>query len=569
MVKFQYSANLLLLLAVGTLFSVSPQTAAIAQTIPTQDSPSRIDQDITIPTPPSDQPDLTIPESTDLTPPAGAETQIFRLSDLNIEGITVYSAEELEPFYSDYLNQDISLLTLYDIANQITQQYRADGYLLTQAFVPAQTIQSGMAQIQILEGYIQSVNYEGAPEKQLQRLTGFGEKIQASMPLQQKDLERYLLLAGDLAGFEVRGVLGKGSEPGASELTLVVTQDPVDGFVSFNNRGTDSVGELRLQSGVFLNSLLGQGERFSLSGATTPTDLEELANIAGALTFPIGSEGLAIDLGSSYTAIRPGDDLRQFDINGNATAFNLGVSYPIRRSRQSNLAVTGRFDTLNESITTNFTGAETFISEDRLRVLRLGLNSDFGDRRGVTYAGAALSLGLDAFGARDSGSATRPVSRANGSADFTKLNLNLSRQQFLPNGFGVNLAAIAQITDGGLFSSEQFGLGGSNFGRAFDSSEVLGDSGYGLRAEVQKTYFYGDQPKFTQPYGFIDYGQVFRTAVTAVEPGQSSLGSIGIGVRQHLVRDMLFQLELAVPIVEDNLFSDQGTRLFFNVEGFF
>jgi hemolysin activation/secretion protein len=354
---------------------------------------------------------------------------------------------------------------------------------------------------------------------------------------------------------------------------LNLRYDPIDGYVSFNNRGTDNVGELRLQAGVLLNSPLAQGERFILSGATTPQDPSELANGAGSLTFPIGAEGLTLNLGGSYTTIHPGQNLKPFDINGSTTAFNIGTRYPVWRSYDRNLAVTSRFDYRDETLTTSFGGSENFLSDDKLRVLRFGVDSDFQHDHGITAAVAELSFGLNAFGARDSGNNTRPLSRLNGSADFTKLNLDLSRQQFLPAGFGLNLAATAQITNQDLLSSEQFGLGGTGFGRVFNPSAVLGDSGYGLRAELQRTFLYhikaNPKPYFTQPYWFIDYGQVFRISPTSLEPGYSTLASTGFGVRQRVVRDMVFDLEAAFPLVQDNLIKDQGNRIFFALEGFF
>ena len=194
------------------------------------------------------------------------------------------------------------------------------------------------------------------------------------------------------------------------------------------------------------------------------------------------------------------------------------------------------------------------------------------DDTGITYGNGQLSIGLDALGARSEGNTTRPLSRPNGNASFTKLNLELGRLQGLGNDFALNIAGIAQIASTNLLASEQFGLGGSNFGRAFDNSEILGDSGYSIRAELQKNFYYNineNTTGFTQPYYFIDFGQVYRLTTSALEPGQSSLGSTGFGVRQSITEGLILDLELAFPIVEENIIDDNGTRLFFGIEGFF
>ncbi len=555
------------------LFLTLIATKINAQNVPPTDNPSRIDEQIEIPTPPPSQIDIPIPTSTDLIPPQGAENERFILQSLELEGVTAYQNQDLENLYQDSINQEISLTKIYDIANKINQKYRDDGYILTQVIIPQQTISNGEVKIQVIEGYIDTVEFEGLSEAQQARLEGFGEKIKASKPLNNADLERYLLLANDLAGFTVRGVLGEGDAMGAGKLVFVASHDPVDGYINFNNRGTDSVGDLRLQSAVLLNSLMNQGERLTISGSIAPNNLSELNSGSLALNFPIGYEGLQVSLSGGVTAIRPGDDLKQFDINGNTTTFSTSVSYPLIRSRDTNLSLRGTFDYLDEEVTTNFLGTETYLSEDKIRVLRLGTNADMRDNTGITYGNMELSFGLDAFGAKSEATATRPLSRPNGNASFTKLNLEIARQQNLGEGFALNLAGKAQIASTGLLSSEQFGLGGSDFGRAFDNSEILGDSGYSLRAELQKNFFYNinyNTTWLTQPYAFIDYGQVYRRYTSVIEPGQSALGSVGLGVRQSLTEGLTLNLELGFPMIEENLINNNnGTRIFFGIEGFF
>lgn len=562
------------LLCIAGLWTTSDQRACaqVPPQLPPTDAPSRIEQEFQTPAPPQSQPDLRVPSRPELTPPPGAEAQQFRLVSLEIQGVTVYSTEELQALYRDFLGKAITLSQLYEIANRITQRYRQDGYVLSRAVVPAQSIQNGVAQLQVIEGFIDQVNFEGAPSRQLNRLRGFGDKLMTARPLNIKQLERYLLLAGDLAGLKVRGILSPGSELGAVTLTIVANYDAVDGYVNFNNRGSDTVGPLRLQTAVLLNSLMGQGERLTLSGSTTPNDISQLGNGSLLLSFPIGFEGLQLNLGGSYTAIRPGNDLRRFDINGNTTTATARISYPLIRARQLNLDVSGGFDYLNEKITTLFTGTEEFLSEDRLRVLRFGLASNMTDATGITSASARLSVGLGGLGATTEGTAQRPLSRALGNASFTKLNVELARQQFLPVGFTLVLAGTTQITSTALLVPEQFGLGGAEFGRVFNPSAALGDSGYGLRAELQRSFFYPNSrgtPWVTQPYAFVDYGQVFRIFPTAAEPGQSTIGSTGFGVRQSLSNKFVLQLEAAFPLIQENVLKEEGMRVFFAVEGFF
>ena len=168
------------------------------------------------------------------------------------------------------MGTEVSLKDLYNVANQITQLYRSDGYILSLAVVPEQTIEDGVVRLQVIEGYIEQVDFEGAPPRQLKRLQGFADKIMASRPLNVKALERYLLLANDLGGFEVRAILRRGTQLGTAVLLARVLYDPFEPFADLTNRASEEVGPLRLQAGAFFNSLAGQGEVWTLPGCDCP-----------------------------------------------------------------------------------------------------------------------------------------------------------------------------------------------------------------------------------------------------------------------------------------------------------
>jgi hemolysin activation/secretion protein len=463
---------LLSLLASFTAFN---NIRALAQTVPPlppETDPSRIQQQLQLPVSlPPQQQKITVPRPKESTPPPGAEQQKFRLNSLQVEGSTVYSPERLQKLEAEFLGRDISLSDLYQIANRITQLYRQDGYVLSQAVVPEQTIERGKAWLQVIEGFVERVDFTGAPQEQLNLLKRFGDKIVGLRPLSMRSLERYLLLTNDLAGIETQGVLSPGSSVGAAILTVDVKYNPTKNLEE--NGQNSSSSPLQTQNTQLLNSSMGEGEQITFSEAKNSTASSELAYTGLGVSMPIGNEGLRVSFNSSYTNVRPGKDLSQFDINGDTYSTSLGVAYPLIRSRASNLSLSGTFDWSDRSVTTSFTGTTETLNEDRLRVLRLGLNFDRTDAKGAWAGSAEVSQGIGGLGATTEGTAAKPLSRSSGSAAFTKLNLYLTRQQSLPAGLTLQLAGTAQMATNSLLASEQFGLGGDEFGRAFDSSQVL------------------------------------------------------------------------------------------------
>ena len=117
------------------------------------------------------------------------------------------------------------------------------------------------------------------------------------------------------------------------------------------------------------------------------------------------------------------------------------------------------------------------LSQDRLRIVAANVAYDFADGwGGSNLLTAELSKGLDLLNATESGSAN--LTRSGGRSDFRKLLVSAQRNQPLTDSLVLALSGEAQYSPDQLLSSEEYGLGGKQYGRAFDPSEITGDSGF-------------------------------------------------------------------------------------------
>src|SRR5690606_39437280 len=98
----------------------------------------------------------------------------------------------------------------------------------------------------------------------------------------------------------------------------------------------------------------------------------------------------------------------------------------------------------------------------------------------------SMTQGLGAFGATERGDPAK--SRATASGEFTRVNVEASWLQALYAGLHLQLGVAAQASPDSLLAAEEFGLGGTHFGRAFDPSEVTGDEGYAGKVELHYTH---------------------------------------------------------------------------------
>ena len=486
----------------------------------------------------------------------------FVLRQLLIQGKSIYDKRTFKPLYNKYLNKKLALGDIYEIAQKITNKYRNDGYILSKAIVPPQKIDNGVVYLRIIEGYIDKINVQGPIRGPRKLINQYKKKILKSRPLRTVDLERYLLLIDDLPGVRAKSVLTPSEEKSsATTMTLILADKAFEGHAGTDNRGSKFNGPYEFSGGLTVNSLLGDYSRAGLNGVVT-SQTEELLFMNGFYDVPINFEGTRIFLSGSVSESEPGSSLKQFDINGDSSTITLQLIHPFLRSRAKNL--TGYLGFTGRNSKTKILGS--LDSEDRLRVMNLGFSYDYSDEyKGINLIRLGLSQGLNIFKATESGSSN--LSRSQGKSDFTKLTGSFLRIQNLAPTWNLLGAASWQYSFDKLLASEEFGVGGAQYGRAYDSSEITGDHGIAFKVELQKAFRPAwDYLSDLQLYGFLDYGSVWNKVKTSTGAEQQDLISIGLGTKFNLTDSISGYLEINKPVSKDVAAEgNKDPRLFFSL----
>jgi len=486
----------------------------------------------------------------------------FKLTRLVIQGATVFKNRQFFYLYKNFLGKQITLHHIYRIADAITKKYRNAGYILTKAIVPPQEIDDGTVRLNIMEGYIDNVRVQGRVEGPKKLLNAFRKRLLRSRPLHAKDLERYLLLIDDLPGVFVKSVLTPSKDqPGTSDLTLILENKPFSAHAGVDNRGTKFNGPFQIFAGASENSLLGFYEKLGVQGVVT-SNPEELYYFSVFYEAPVSNEGTTMNLSAAFSQSKPGSALEVFNVEGESNTFSFSLNHPFIRSRGENLR--GHLGYTHRNTETDILGTRD--SEDRLRILKLGLVYDYADRfRGINLIGFNLSQGLNILDATGPGSLN--LTRSQGRSDFTKISGKLQRLQQLAPSWMLLGSAAWQYSFEKLLASEEFGVGGVSFGRAFDPSEITGDQGLALGLELQRAF--DVKMKFLrnlQAYAFFDYGSVWNRIATPTGARQQELASTGVGARFNLSKHLSGYVEVAKPL--NRKVSSEGNkdpRVFFSL----
>lgn len=492
----------------------------------------------------------------------------FKLTQIYLEGNQTYTEAQLRPIYADKLGKVISVADLEGIVQGITNYYRNNGYILTRAILPPQHVANGIVHIRVLEGYIAHAKVQGDPKRAKCLLQCYGNQIAKSRPTQVRVMEHYLRLANEIPGMTARAVLEPSkTNTGASDMDLVATQKTFSGYLSYDNYGTRYIGPNQATLNMNFNSVFQSGDSTHFTTVRTSRPLE-LQYVDLSHDFPLGCSGLrgAIDGNSSRT--RPGLNLRQLKIDGDAVNINGTLTYPVLRSRDHDLTVDGGFYYIDSAVN----AFDQTLYNDHLRTLRGGFSFDSTDRYyGSNTINAHLEQGLEILGA--SSDPTSPfTSRFGADGHFTKVSASIGRLQQIWGALSTFVYTTGQYSWSPLLATEQFAYGGSQLGRGYDPAEIIGDRGWAgsveLRYDLAHTVL--ALPASFEPYLFYDAGIIWNMKDVPGTKLKQSATSYGFGVRFSFSRYFSGNLMFAQPLTKQvaaETFVGQGRkpRTFFSL----
>lgn len=541
--------------SVGFLMSAPYARAQVPDAQTGTANPARVEDQIRQPdVMPEPQARVEVKKLHTQTVPEGADKIVFTLSALVVEGVNAYKNGELASVYADKLGQTMTLADLYDIAADLTHKYREDGYVLTQVVVPPQTIEKGIARLLVVEGFVDKIVIDapGEDESAVDLIRHYASHIKMKGALNIRDLEHWLLMINDLPGVKARSVISPSKDmTGAADLRIIVERDPYEGLVGIDNYGSRYLGPLQLTGSFTANSRFGNNEKITGMIVVAPDQdwAREMNYVSLAYKEPIWNKGTTVEVFGSYTNTEPGFDLNQFDVEGRSRYAAVTIEHPVIRTRAKTLKIRGVFDVREVNTSNNIEA----VKHDNIRAIRAGARFEYLDMFfGPAYSVMDLEIaqGINVLGANDEGDAN--MTRAAGDPQFVKMNASYQRLQRLSQGWNLLMAVRGQLASDALLSSEEFGVGGVNYGRGYDPSEIIGDDGVAGKIEVQWTEPYEiDLVEDYYVFGFYDAGRVWNKDATTSSLKTDTITSTGLGVSAGFTEDTTLDMMLAFPLNRD------------------
>jgi hemolysin activation/secretion protein len=473
---------------------------------------------------------------------------------IRVEGATVLGPADFASALEPYLGRPLGAEELRALTRDVADVARRAGFGLATAWVPRQSLVAGVLRVQLDEGRVDAVEVSGNARALIQpRLDG----LATGQPLRTADLERRLLLAGDMPGVSL-GRARIARRAGRNILIVAASINRVRGWASVDNSGSSAVGPVRARLSVDFNSIAIAGDRLSVGGVVTPVQPREFQYGEASYSVPIGRNGTEASVAVYAGHSDAGGSLRGLDVAGVSTQIEAQASHPLVRSRAASLWGSLSFSVRDSTL--DRLGAR--VRDDRIVTASATLSGNARIAGGRLRVRLSYVQGLDILGMTMRGDPL--ASRDDAGGPFSKVEFWTEYERPLGHGFGIDLRGAGQLASRPLLASEEFGLGGRQFLRGFDYWEMSGDEGAVISGELRYDLRRGLPGPLTrlQLYLYADAGRVTNLAGGF---GGGTLASAGGGVRAWLRDGFQAGVELGVPLTDGAFDEDADPRFSFSL----
>ncbi|MBU0783021.1 MAG: ShlB/FhaC/HecB family hemolysin secretion/activation protein [Gammaproteobacteria bacterium] len=407
------------------------------------------------------------------------DTATITVNALRVDGATIYSESDLIALTGFQPKSELSLSDLRAMAEKIADYYHDNGYFVARAYLPAQDIDNGVVTIAVIEGRYGKVILKNESSLNDDVANNMLSGLNSGDIIASEPLESRLLMLSGVPGVNVKSTLVPGATFGTSDLIVeVLPGRSISGSIDADNAGSRYTGEYRLGSTVNLNNVTGRGDVVSLRAITSGSGMN-YARISyqtpvGKATVGVAYSKLNYKLGREFESLRA---------NGTAEVASIYGSYPLIRSRNTNLSAQLAMDFRTFQDRIDSTSSVTDKKAEALTASLVGDHRDNIGRGGVTGYSVGLTTGNLDIETPSARAFDAMTAQTNG--HYNKLTFSALRLQNLTEILSLYGAISGQLASKNLDVSEKLALGGMYGVRAYPVGEAYADEGYLATVEAR------------------------------------------------------------------------------------
>jgi hemolysin activation/secretion protein len=419
---------------------------------------------------------------------SGKISKCVLIKEINLLEANSLSIFRQRKIVAPFIGKCMEAETLASVIKAVSDYYQNKGYVTTQLMVPKQNLQSGILDLQIIEGKIEKISLDkDRVIEKMQKFTAFGDSEGDVLNL--NDLNQGIYQINRLQSNSAVIKIEPGSKSGESIIKISNNKKfPAKLTASKDNLGNKFTGVQRTNFYANFDNLLFLNDNLNLNYSTNLHDknqIKDIKSFSSSLSIPFKYNTLTYDFShSNFKGQNSG-------INGPTTLSGFSQVSKITLDRVLINSAKLRFSvntSLTDKSSASYLNAEKIsTSERKLSILNFGFTiSSYLDNNTSFFLNPSYSRGLKLMNAKkDQPNSLSTVPKAQ--FDAFKLYANFSKKFSLPK-INTPLTFVTemngQYAKQTLLGSEQFSVGGYYSVRGFRENYINGDSGYNLRNKI-------------------------------------------------------------------------------------
>jgi hemolysin activation/secretion protein len=483
-----------------------------------------------------------------------------------VDGNSLLERPEVERAVYRHLGPERSIDDVEEARRSLESRYRDAGYPTVVVNIPEQDVSDGVVTLQVVEGRVDRLRITGSRYFSLGRIRkGVPALAEGEVPYIPEAQNQLEALNRGSADRTVTPLFRPGRTPGTVEVELKVEDElPLHATVELNDRNSQDTSRLRASATVRYANLFQREHSASVQAQTAPQEPDEVKVIAGTYVVPLAdSRVLAL-----YGVMSQSDVATAGDINVIGDGTILGARYilpmPSGPGYFHSVTLGADYKDFDESVELGADeGVDTPI--DYLRFMAEYRGTLLTERSRARFD-AGLGLGVRGLGNTEEEFANK---RFQARPNYAYLTAGTELTRELEAGPQLFLNADAQLASGPLVSNEQFSLGGVQSVRGYFESQLLGDDGLQLNAELRSPSFartLSEELRSARAYVFADGGWIRTQEALPGQPEHEEIYSTGVGVRVEGPQGLSAGFDWAWPLRDAGEVERWDARGHFHIE---
>lgn len=506
----------------------------------------------------------------------------FDIDDFAVEGADKLSQLEVEEAIYPFLGPGRTVEDVEKARAALEKAYHDKGFQTVAVSIPPQSAQSGVIVLKVVELKVGRLRVKNSRFFDIDKIKDGAPSLKEGTVPNLAAVSKDIVALNQWPDRRVTPALRAGVAPGTVDVDLNVDDTlPFHASAGLDNRRSPNTTALRATGTVRYENLWQLGHSVSFTYQVAPGRRRDMEVFSGSYLARIpGVDGVAF----LFSGLKSTSDVATVGgVNvvgpGETVGARAVISLPPAENFYHSLSVGLDYKRYGERVRTE---SSEFSSPIRYFPFVLNYGGAYQTESSTTQLNASLVFN---FRPPSADEASFDRKRAYGSGRFIHFNLDLSHLQELPLGFQAYGRFVGQIADGPLVSSEQISVAGLDNVRGYLESEVLGDNGLVVNAELRSPDIGGmlqdaikrEAGEETPPlifnegrlFGFYDKGVAEVRYPAPEEQAHFDLSSFGFGARLKMFDHVNGLFVYSTPMVAQTYTRAKEPRVNFRLWGEF